>query len=236
MNPLAAQIRKEMKKYADPAVKEVAQRFFKEKISCYGVKSGMVRKIAQTYWKEARLLGKKDLFDLCEELYRSDFLEESSVASLWLPKLAGRFDPHDLAIFKGWIDSHIHNWAACDTFCNHTVGDFIEKYPESIRQIIAWTQSDNRWTKRAAAVSLILPARKGKHLDVVFRIADRLLTDPDDMVQKGYGWLLKEASRLHTKDVFDYVVKHRKTMPRTALRYAIELMTPKMKKEAMKKD
>ncbi len=37
-----------------------------------------------------------------------------------------------------------------------------------------------------------------------------LLTDEDDMVQKGYGWLLKEESRKHQKKVFDYVVKNRK--------------------------
>jgi len=42
------------------------------------------------------------------------------------------------------------------------------------------------------------------------------------MVQKGYGWMLKEASKLHQDDVFQYILKHRKEMPRTALRYAIE--------------
>jgi 3-methyladenine DNA glycosylase AlkD len=56
------------------------------------------------------------------------------------------------------------------------------------------------------------------------------------MVQKGYGWLLKEESRKHQEKVFDYVVKNRKVMPRTALRYAIELMPRELKQEAMKKD
>jgi 3-methyladenine DNA glycosylase AlkD len=63
-----------------------------------------------------------------------------------------------------------------------------------------------------------------------------LLTDTDDMVQKGYGWLLKEESRKHQTKVFDYVVKNRKVMPRTALRYAIELMPRELKEEAMKKE
>jgi 3-methyladenine DNA glycosylase AlkD len=56
------------------------------------------------------------------------------------------------------------------------------------------------------------------------------------MVQKGYGWLLKEASRKHTDEVFAYVMANRKEMPRTALRYAIELMPKELKAEAMKKD
>ena len=69
-----------------------------------------------------------------------------------------------------------------------------------------------------------------------FEICDQLLTDGDDMVQKGYGWLLKEESRLHQKEVFNYVVENKKLMPRTALRYAIELMPKELKVEAMKKD
>lgn len=64
----------------------------------------------------------------------------------------------------------------------------------------------------------------------------KLLTDTDDMVQKGYGWLLKEASRKHQKEVFDYVMKNKNVMSRTALRYAIELMPGEMRTEAMKRE
>lgn len=63
-----------------------------------------------------------------------------------------------------------------------------------------------------------------------------LLVDEDEMVQKGYGWLLKEESRKHQKEVFDYVLKNKSVMPRTALRYAIELMPKELKAAAMKKD
>ena len=90
--------------------------------------------------------------------------------------------------------------------------------------------------RRAAAVSLIIPAKHGKFLSEAIEIADLLLTDSDDMVQKGYGWLLKEASRQHQAEVFTYVMQNKKEMPRTALRYAIELMPKEMKAEAMKKD
>jgi 3-methyladenine DNA glycosylase AlkD len=83
-------------------------------------------------------------------------------------------------------------------------------------------------------VSLINPARQGKYLKDVFDIADRLLVDPDDMVQKGYGWLLKEASRLHQNEVLNYVIRNKEYMPRTALRYAIELMPKGLKQRAMR--
>ena len=85
-------------------------------------------------------------------------------------------------------------------------------------------------------MSLIVPAKKGCFLQEAFEISDMLLADMDDMVQKGYGWLLKEESRKHQKEVYDYVVKNRKVMPRTALRYAVELMPKELKAEAMKKD
>jgi 3-methyladenine DNA glycosylase AlkD len=53
------------------------------------------------------------------------------------------------------------------------------------------------------------------------------------MVQKGYGWLLKEASKAHQQQVFDYVMKWKAKMPRTALRYAIEKMPVEMRRQAM---
>jgi len=89
--------------------------------------------------------------------------------------------------------------------------------------------------RRAAAVSLIVPAKHGKYLNESLEIASLLLSDSDDMVQKGYGWLLKEASRKHTGEVFAYVMKKKRAMPRTALRYAIELMPEDLRAEAMKK-
>lgn len=82
-------------------------------------------------------------------------------------------------------------------------------------------------------MSLINPVRQGKLLKDVFDIADRLLEDADDMVQKGYGWLLKEASRCHQAEVLRYVIQNKKRMPRTALRYAIELMPKDLRQKAM---
>jgi 3-methyladenine DNA glycosylase AlkD len=124
-------------------------------------------------------------------------------------------------------------WAKCDTFCNHTVGGLVEKHPESVSEVESWAKSENRWLKRAAAVLLLVPAKKGEFLQEVFAVSATLLSDEDDMVQKGYGWLLKEASTKHQKEVFNYVLKNRKTMPRTALRYAIELMPKELMEEAM---
>jgi 3-methyladenine DNA glycosylase AlkD len=108
-------------------------------------------------------------------------------------------------------------------------------YPEYLSGLKKWAQSKNRWVKRASAVSLILPARRGKFLEDIFIIADILHSDKDDMVQKGYGWMLKAASEAHQKDVFNYVMRKKHTMPRTSLRYAIEKLPPELKAQAMAK-
>ena len=110
------------------------------------------------------------------------------------------------------------------------------RFPDEAAEVKGWTSSKNRWLRRAAAVSFIIPAKKGMFLPEALEIADALMPDGDDLVQKGYGWLLKEESRKHEKHVFAYILKHRRDMPRTALRYAIELMPKDLKKEAMNKE
>jgi 3-methyladenine DNA glycosylase AlkD len=236
MDPVIAAIRRELKDSIDPKTRKNFPRFFKEELLYYGVKVPTVDRIAKKHWKEVQSRSKQEIFSLCEELYKSGYCEEAFVVSAWAALLSQRFEPEDLPVLRRFIDTYITNWAACDGLCNHAVGDFIEKYPDCVEELKRWTQSENRWMRRASAVSLIVPAKHGKFFDDVVLIADLLLTDTDDMVQKGYGWLLKEASRQHTDEVFAYVMKNKKAMPRTALRYAIELMPRELKTEAMKKD
>jgi 3-methyladenine DNA glycosylase AlkD len=236
MDPIIAQIRQELAARADPEIQKSSKRYFKEAITCYGMKTATVIAIGRKYWKEVKVRPKPEIFALCEELYQSGYMEESFIVSEWAYALSGRYEKEDLDIFRHWIDTYITNWASCDGFCNHTMGDFIEQYPESVDELKIWTRSKNRWMRRAAAVSLIVPAKHGKFLNESMEIAGLLLTDADDIVQKGYGWLLKEASRKHTDEIFTFVMKNKRVMPRTALRYAIELMPKDLKTEAMKKD
>jgi len=236
MDPIIARIRQELTDLADPEIQKSSKRYFKEEIRCYGMKTAPVIAMAKKYWKEAKGRPKPEIFALCEELYQSGYMEESFIVSEWAKALSDRYEKEDMQVFRHWINTYITNWASCDGFCNHTMGGFIEQYPEFTDELKRWTQSDNRWMRRAAAVSLIVPAKHGKFLKESMEIAGLLLTDDDDLVQKGYGWLLKEASRKHTNEVFAYVMKNKKRMPRTALRYAIELMPKDLRADAMKKD
>ena len=236
MKDILSAIRQELKEQSDAATRQSFQRFFKEKVTGYGVKTATVRKIAQKYFKEVRPLGKKGIFALCEDMLRTDHMEESAIAFEWAYRLKGEYEPEDFALFEGWLKKYVDNWAKCDSLCNHAIGSFVEEYPRFIENLKRWTKSKNRWLRRAAAVTLIVPAKEGKFLSEIFQIADSLLLDEDDLVQKGCGWLLKEASRLHQQEVLGYVLRNKNKMPRTALRYAIEKMPPDLKERAMAKE
>ncbi|MDD5038232.1 MAG: DNA alkylation repair protein [Dehalococcoidales bacterium] len=234
INALSA-IRKELEQQIDARTKGNFQRFFKEDVTAYGVKTATVTKIARKYFPEVEPLGKREVFALCEELLKSGYTEEAFIAAEWAYWLRDEYEPNDFTVFERWLDKYIDNWAKCDTLCNHAIGSFIEKYPRYLVNLKNWARSENRWLRRASAVTLIVPAKQGKFLKDIFEIADILLMDKDDLVQKGYSWMLKEASRIHQKEVFDYVLSNSQLMSRTALRYAIEKMPENLRHRAMGK-
>ena len=235
INDVLLQLREELQSSGDEQTRKQTLYFFKEHISCYGIKSALVKSIGNEFFKEIKHLTKHQIFDICENLWQSEMIEENMIACNWSYKINKQYSEGDILIFEKWIDRYVNNWACCDTFCNHNVGILIEMYPQHIEILKKWSQSSNRWMKRAAAVSLIIPAKKGLFTSDIFEISDSLLTDKDDMVQKGYGWLLKVNCTKYQKEVFDYVMKNKHQMPRTALRYAIEKMPADLKVKAMEK-
>lgn len=82
---------------------------------------------------------------------------------------------------------------------------------------------------------MIEPVRHGRLLEDVFETAEALLKDGEDLVQKGYGWMLKVTGDYFFDDARKFVIKHKHEMPRTALRYAIEKWPPAQRREAMKR-
>jgi len=228
-------LRQELTKNADEKVKESGLRFFKEDVKLYGIKSDVVAKIGKEHYKYLKEKSKSEILSLCEELWKSGIMEESFIACNWSYYLQKNYELPDFEVFDRWVSNYVSNWASCDTLCNHSVGTIVEMYPALISRLKKWAKSENRWVKRASSVSLIIPARNGKFLDDIFEIADILHSDADDMVQKGYGWMLKAASQAHRDQVFEYVLSKKATMPRTSLRYAIEKMPSELKAKAMAK-
>lgn len=232
---MITEVRQALAISVDEKTRRTGQNFFKEKILLYGVRIPIVRKIARESFEKIKDKPTAEIYSLCEELWKSGYTEESYIACDWSYFIHPNYAPADFKVFEEWINKYVDNWASCDTLCNHTVGAFIELYPEYVDELKKWAQSANRWTKRAAAVSLIIPARKGLFLKDIIEIADILMMDTDDLVQKGYGWMLKAASEAHTEEIYKYVLSHKAYMPRTAYRYAIEKMPADLKAKAMEK-
>ena len=226
-------IRKALKQNSDEKVRESFKRFFRESVRFHGVKSAIVAKIAREHFREIKNSDKNTKFALIEELLKAGYFEESMIAYTWAEKISTSFDEEDFSALEKWLSRYVSNWAECDTLCNHAIGSFIDGYPAYVKNLKVWAKSKNRWVRRGAAVTLIIPARRGKFLKDVFEIADILLLDNDDLVKKGYGWMLKEASKAHQMEVFEYIMRNKKVMPRTALRYALEKMPPALRRKAM---
>jgi len=235
MSAIIESVRQQLAENVDQKTKESGTRYFKEEVKLYGVKTATVTRIGKQAYQMIAELPKREIFDLCEELWQSGMMEESFIACNWAYAARDRYTEDDFAVFEKWVNEYVSNWASCDTLCNHTMGAFLEMYPHYAEQLKGWTGSPNRWVKRAAAVSFILPARKGLFKEEILEIADQLLLDSDDLVQKGYGWMLKSLADAYQDDVYRYVLGKRAVMPRTALRYAIEKMPEEKKREAMKR-
>jgi 3-methyladenine DNA glycosylase AlkD len=202
----------------------------------YGIPTPVVRMLSSTFFQKVKKKSKQEILELCNNLLKSDYSEERTIAFDWGFRLRRHFEPSDFSWLEMWLTEHVHGWGACDDLCTHALGAFIYQFPAFIPKTQEWARSSDRWMRRASAVSLIYSVRRKERLQDIFKTADLLLTDQDVMVQKGYGWMLKEASNRYPKQVFDYVMKNRRKMPRTALRYAIEKLSPKLRKTAMKRE
>ena len=194
-----------------------------------------MRAIAQQQYRGVRSCDKGEIFAICEQLLSTYDDGARLIAFDWAFRRRKRYATADFSRFEAWLEQFVDGWGSCDDFCTHAFGALIYQFPALFPKVKIWTRSDNRWLRRAAAVVLIYAVRRNSLHKESFVIADLLLHDEDDLVQKGYGWLLKEVSNLAPQPVFDYVMRYKAAMPRISLRYAIEKLDPALRQQAMTK-
>ena len=237
---ILAKIEKELKQNVDLKYKEGAQNFFKEDINLFGVRTPVVRKIANKFYREIEDLKKNEKMYTIVKLLITDYSENATIAFSFLYKMRNELVADDFSYMKNLLSNYVNNWAKCDDYCVHVFGWFIFTYPELYTELKKLTKSQNRWEKRAAAVTLIYwvheyrrKMKKGEKVDKsdllykVFDISNLLKKDMDDLVQKGFGWLLKETSNIYPKEILEFVKLNKNKIPRVALRYAIEKYSKK---------
>lgn len=187
MKKIILNIRKEFKKNVDPKYKRNLKHFFKEDIKLWGVNSTERKKISKKYFAQVKNLDKQEFFAFCEELLKKGYDEEVCLGLNWVCKYKKYYQKSDFKIFESWLKYYVSNWASCDSLSIDILGYFLFKYPILISKVKRWTQSKNKWLRRASAVTLIYPLRNKMFLKEAFEIADILLADKEDLIQKGYG-------------------------------------------------
>jgi 3-methyladenine DNA glycosylase AlkD len=96
--------------------------------------------------------------------------------------------------------------------------------PERLKTVFRWAKSVDRWHRRGACVALIRGTREKMLFPQITRLSDSLLTDEDDMVQKGLGWLLRETAKYDAERTVPYLMKIRGRTSRLVLRTACETL------------
>jgi 3-methyladenine DNA glycosylase AlkD len=189
------------------------------------VRTGEVRRISTKLFRELPDRSKDHVFSVCEELLKQRTWPMKVIAFDFAYRVRKQYDEGAFAVFERWLEEYVRGWGDCDDFCTHAFGELICQYPHLSDGLLRWTQRDEFWMRRAAAVVLIPAIRRGKHAETnPLRVADLLMHDEHDLVRKGYGWMLKVLSEKEPQLVFDYLMKHRQAMPRVAFRYAMEKM------------
>jgi 3-methyladenine DNA glycosylase AlkD len=236
MHEVISVLLREIRAVDRPSNRTDYQRFFKEKLDHpIGIRTPVLRKVSNKVFKSLKGYGKNEILDICDELLATGRRYTRFVAFEWAGKCERQYAKRDFTRFERWLKRYVDNWGACDHLCG-ILGRLIAEFPELSTRRKKWTHSKNLWLRRAAAVALIEPVRRGLLLDDVFETAEILLLDKEDLVQKGYGWMLKVTSDYCFEDAYEFVMTHKHDMPRTAFRYAIEKWPPARRREAMKRD
>ena len=217
---------------ADPSQVDGLARFFKTGPGQYGygdkflgIKVPVTRSVVRDCWMTAS-------FDDLEECISSEYHEVRLSALLTLVEVFkhAKIDP---ALQRRCIDfylSHtqfINNWDLVDLSCYPLLGAWL--LPSSDRSILYDLARNGKtlWEQRIGIVSTMTFVRHGQ-LDDTFAIADILLHHPHDLIHKAVGWLLREAGKMDKSALEGYLLgpapasPRYLSMPRTALRYAIE--------------
>ena len=123
----------------------------------------------------------------------------------------------------------INNWDLVDARCPFVSGYLYDR-PRDVLYEMA--RSKSLWERRTAIVSTYYFIRQGD-LDDTFKIAEMLLGEDEDVIHKAAGGWLRAAGEKDVRRLRYFPDEHAATMPRTMLRYAIEHLDKKERRQYM---
>lgn len=183
---------------------------------------------------EAKQFSHASLDDI-EALLESPFYEVrmGAVSIMDFQARARATTPADRkALFDLYIRRHdrINNWDLVDRAAPHVVGRYLIDRPRDVLYTLA--RSKNPWERRTAIVSTYYFIRTGD-VDDTFGVAELLVDDPHELVQKATGSWLREAGKRDPQRLVRFLEQHAATMPRTTLRYAVEKLNKNLRTALM---
>jgi len=206
---------------ADLPTAEILRSFFKTGPGEYGegdlfrgIRVPVLRKLC----REFRHVG----VEVISELLDSPWHEDRMLALLLLMERYRASDESGREALYDFYCSRtgrINNWDLVDVSCPHIVGRHLHARDRS--PLYRFVESSNLWERRIAIVSTFYFIRNDDFGDTL-DLAERLLTDPEELLHKATGWMLREVGKRDLSQLEAFLEEHATAMPRTALRYAIE--------------
>jgi 3-methyladenine DNA glycosylase AlkD len=227
---VAAQIRTALRNGGSAEHANGLQWFFKEKVESHGWYTADLRRAVRRCRSEIlKDHGFDFLAGVADELFTGSVLEEKIAAVFLLEKMDARFGDREFRMFELWLD-RISSWADHDGLVHYLIAPMVAAKPARVKNLFRWAKSGDRWLRRAACVALIQGTRQKKFFPQIKQLANALLADQDDMVQKGLGWLLRETAKYDPKRTVPYLMKIRGRAPRLVLRTACETLPKSVKR------
>lgn len=213
------QIRAELHSLRDKERAEHSKGYLKSDYAFYGVTVPQLRKIAKQY----KNMDKYQIYNLFDELWNSGNHEEMSLALYLLGNLKKQFslETWDF-LFKNAKIEKAKSWDHIDEISSHITGEIFLKFPNLQPEIKQLSISRNPWMRRLSIVSQYPSIKKGK-IQLTILLAEKLVYDEDIYVQKGAGWMLREAGKKNPIQVQEFI-RINKTMKPAAFSYATEKM------------
>jgi 3-methyladenine DNA glycosylase AlkD len=231
---IANHIRRLLKDGASAPHTEEVQWFFKNEIESRGWYTAELRKLARRMSRATiKEMGLDFLVAVADQLFRRRVLEEKVIAVFLLETSTAHFSDKEFRLFESWLD--VSTWADHDALGHYLLAPLVLSDPQRTKALIRWTQSPDRWHKRAACVALVRAAKQARLVDEIKRVSSALLADQDLMVQKGVGWLLREWVKADPIRAVPYVMSIRERTSRLVLRTACETLASGEKTKVLAK-
>ncbi|KPE50258.1 DNA alkylation repair protein [Chryseobacterium indologenes] len=133
-------------------------------------------------------------------------------------------------LFDLYLKRHdrLNNWDFVDRGARNIIGEYLIDKPRAILYTLA--ESADPWERRTAIVSTHAFIRRNDVEDT-FAIAEILVHDPDELVNKAVGSWIREAGKKAPERHHSFLDRYVKTMPATTFSYAIEKLDPEIKKQ-----